>query len=420
VEYATVQQFTAPTAGLPLAQDHDPLTDILRRGARTLLAQAIEAEVAAWIDDHAHLKDGAGHQLIVRNGSLPERTIQTGVGPVVVKQPRVHDRRPADQRQKFTSAILPPYLRKTKSLEELIPWLYLKGISTGDFSEALTALLGPKAPGLSATTITRLKAAWEDEFGAWNKRPLEDKRYVYIWADGVHFNIRLEDDRQCILVLMGATAEGTKELIAVADGYRESEQSWKELLLDVKARGLVIEPNLAIGDGALGFWKALRQVYPTTREQRCTVHKTANVLDKLPKRSQCKAKALLHEIWQAETRQAAELAFDQFVATYQAKYPKAVECLAKDRELLLIFYDFPAEHWRHIRSTNVIESVFATVRLRHTKTKGNGSRRACLTMVYKLMESASRRWNSLSGSERLQAVIEGATFVDGVEKKDAA
>ncbi len=420
MEYATVEQFTAPTAVLPSARDHDPLTDILRRGARTLLAQAVEAEVAAWIDDHAYLKDIAGHQLIVRNGSLPERTIQTGVGSVAVKQPRVHDRRPADQREKFTSAILPPYLRKTKSLEELIPWLYLKGISTGDFSEALTALLGPEAPGLSATTITRLKAAWEDEFGAWNKRSLEGKQYVYIWADGVHFNIRLEDDRQCILVLMGATAEGTKELIAVADGYRESEQSWKELLLDVKARGLVIEPNLAIGDGALGFWKALRQVYPNTREQRCTVHKTANVLDKLPKRSQSKAKALLHEIWQAETRQAAEQAFDQFVATYQAKYPKAAECLTKDRELLLIFYDFPAEHWRHIRSTNVIESVFATVRLRHTKTKGNGSRRACLTMVYKLMETASRRWNCLSGSERLMAVVEGAVFVDGVEKKDAA
>jgi putative transposase len=409
---------------LPIAEPslgrRDVLTALLRDGARRLLAEAVEAEVADWIESHAHLKDQAGHRQVVRNGYLPERNIQTGLGDLEVKQPRVHDRRPIEQRIKFTSAILPPYLKRTKSLDELLPWLYLKGVSTGDFSEALVALLGPEAPGLSATSITRLKAAWEGEFEAWSKRSLEGKRYVYVWADGVHFNIRLEQDRQCILVLMGATDEGKKELIAVTDGYRESEQSWKELLLDVKSRGLEIEPSLAIGDGALGFWKAVRQVWPSTRCQRCWVHKTANVLDKMSKGSQPKAKAALHGIYEAETRAEADKAFDKFVSTYEAKYPQATECLTKDREVLLSFYDFPAEHWRHIRTTNPIESTFATVRLRTVKTKGCGSRMACLTMVFKLMESASKSWRSLNGSERFQAVISGAKFVDGIEVKDAA
>ena len=296
----------------------------------------------------------------------------------------------------------------------------VKGVSTGDFSEALGALLGSDAPGLSATTVTRLKAVWEVEFDAWSKRSLAGKQYVYVWADGVHFNIRLEQDRQCILVLTGATADGKKELIAITDGYRESEQSWKELLLDVKARGLEVEPSLAIGDGVLGFWKALRQVWSNTQEQRCWVHKTANVLDKLPKGTQPKAKAALHEIYEAETKANAEKAFDLFVKTYEAKYPKAVECLVKDRGLLLTFYDFPAEHWRHIRTTNPIESTFSTVRLPTVKTKGSGSRIACLTMVFKLMESASRSWRLLNGSTHLQAVISGAKFVDGIEVKDAA
>ena len=410
---------TLPIAG-PMPGTRDVLTELLRDGARRLLAEAIEAEVTAWIDAHAHLKDQAGHRQVVRNGFLPERKIQTGLGDVEVKQPRVHDRRPAERRVRFTSAILPPYLKRTKSLDELIPWLYLKGVSTGDFSEALGALLGPDAPGLSATSITRLKATWEGEFAAWSGRSLEGKRYVYVWADGVNFNIRLEQDRQCILVLMGATAEGRKELIAVSDGYRESEQSWKELLLDVKARGLEIEPSLAIGDGALGFWKAVRQVWPTTKAQRCWVHKTANVLDKMPKGTQPKAKAALHAIYEAESRADAEKALDRFVATYEAKYPQATECLSKDREVLLTFYEFPAEHWRHIRTTNPIESTFATVRLRTVKTKGSGSRMACLTMVFKLMESASRSWRSLNGSARLQAVVSGAKFVDGIEVKDAA
>jgi len=413
------QSTTPPHLAVP-APPGDPLTDLLRQGARSLLAQAIEAEVAAWIEAHADLRDAAGRQQVVRNGHHPERTIQTGLGDVEVKQPRVLDRRPPGQRERFAPAVLPPYLRRTKSVEELIPWLYLKGVSTGDFSEALTALLGPDAPGLSATTVTRLKASWAAEYDAWSKRSLAGKRYVYVWADGVHFNIRLEEGRQCILVLMGATADGRKELIAVADGYRESEQSWKELLLDVKARGLEIEPSLAVGDGALGFWKAVRQVWPSTRGQRCWVHKSANVLDKLPKGVQPKAKAALHDIYEAEARAKAEKAFDLFISTYEAKYPKAVECLAKDREALLVFYDFPAEHWRHIRTTNPIESTFATVRLRHDKTKGSGSRAACLTMVFKLMESASRNWRALNGSPRLQAVISGARFVDGIEVRGAA
>jgi putative transposase len=405
---------------VPLPEGQDVLTHILREGARRLLAQAVDAEVAAWIDAHAHLKDQAGRQQVVRNGNLPERTIQTGLGEIEVRQPRVHDRRPPGQREKFTPAVLPPYLRRTKSLEELIPWLYLKGISTGDFAEALQAILGPDAPNLSATTVTRLKAIWEEDHRAWSKRSLAGKHYVYVWADGVHFHIRLEEGRQCILVLLGATAEGKKELIAITDGYRESEQSWKELLLDVKARGLEVEPHLAIGDGALGFWKAMRQVWDTTKEQRCWVHKMANVLDKLPKGSQPKAKRMLHDIYQAEGKAGAEKAFDLFVETYRAKYPQATECLAKDRGVLLTFYDFPAEHWVHIRTTNPIESVFSTVRLRHDKAKGSGSRSACLTMVFKLMESASKKWRALNGSTLLPEVVRGTVFIDGIKKKPAA
>jgi putative transposase len=385
-----------------------------------MLAEAIEAEVADWIDAHAHVRDEDGRRQVVRNGSHPERDILTGLGPIAVKQPRVLDCRAPEQRERFTPNVLPPYLRRTKTIDELIPWLYLKGVSTSDFPEALQALFGPDAKGLSANTVTRLKAAWEEEYGAWSKRSLKGKHYVYVWADGVHFNIRLEDGRQCILVLMGATADGQKELIALADGYRESEQSWKELLLDCKARGLDIEPSLAIGDGALGFWKAMRQVWDTTQEQRCWVHKTANVLDKLPKGSQAKAKQMLHEIYLAESQAEAEKALDLFVATYQAKHPKATDCLKKDQEVLLTFYAFPAEQWLHIRTTNPIESTFSTVRLRHAKTKGSGTRTACLTMVYKLMESASKKWRALNGSRRLQEVIAGAVFVDGVKKPDAA
>jgi transposase-like protein len=405
---------------VPLPEAQDVLTELLRQGARTLLAQAIEAEVADWVERHRACLDGDGHRQVVRNGHLPARTILTGVGPVEVRQPRVHDRRPAGERAQFASAILPPYLRKTKGVEELIPWLYLKGVSTGDFSEALAALLGPDAKGLSATTVTRLKGLWEQEYQDWSKRPLAGKHYVYVWADGVYFNIRLEGGRQCILVLLGATADGKKELIALQDGQRESELSWKELLLDVQARGLTLEPTLAIGDGALGFWKAVRQLWPDIAEQRCWVHKTANVLDKLPKSVQPKAKAMLHAIYLAPSRAEADKAFDLFLRTYEAKYPKATECLAKDRTQLLTFYDFPAEHWLHLRTTNVIESVFATVRLRTDKTKGSGTRVACLTMVFKLMESASRRWRALNGAPLLAEVLRGVVFVDGVKREGAA
>jgi len=408
------------TLALPATTSRDVLSDILRDGAQRLLSQAVEAEVAEWIASHAHLTDQAGHRQVVRNGRLPQRTITTGVGPIEVQQPRVLDRRAADEAEPFSSKILPPYLRKTKSLEELIPWLYLKGVSTGDFNEALAALVGPNCPGLSASTVTRLKTCWEGEFQEWNKRSLEGKQYVYLWADGVHFNIRLEEDRQCILVLMGATADGRKELIAVVDGFRESEQSWKALLLDVKSRGLIVDPKLATGDGALGFWKALRQVFPATREQRCWVHKTANVLDSLPKRLQSEAKDKIHQIWMAPTKADADKAFDLFVATYEAKYPKATGCLSKDRDVLLTFYDFPAEHWIHLRTTNPIESTFATVRLRHRRTKGSGSRTACLTMVFKLMQSAAKRWRLLNGSQLLPEVIAGVQFIDGIKPQEAA
>ncbi len=412
---------TTATIAFPSTDSKDVLTDILRDGAQRLLAVAVVAEADRWIEERKEHVDEQGHRQVVRNGYLPERTIQTGVGAVSVKQPRVRDRRGEGEREKFTSAILPPYLRKTKSIEELLPWLYLKGVSTGDFSEALSALLGPDSPGLSATTITRLVSAWQKEHREWSKRSLEGKEYVYVWADGIYTNVRLEEDRVCMLVLMGATKDGKKELIAVISGFRESEQSWTELLLDLKARGLVIDPKLAIGDGALGFWKALRKIYPKTREQRCWVHKTANVLDKLPKRQQPTAKAKLHDIWMAPTREEAVKAFDLFLATYGAKYPQACECLAKDREALLCFYDFPAEHWGHLRTTNPIESTFATVRLRTKRTKGHGSGKAALAMVFKLAQAASKRWRALNGSEKIPEVIQGIRFVDGIRTdKEAA
>ena len=399
----------------------DVLTEILRRGARDMLVEAIENEVAEYISAHSHHRDDRGRRLVVRNGRLPERTIQTGVGPIEVSQPRVNDKRTDEngRRIRFSSKILPPYLRRTRSIDELIPWLYLKGVSTGNFSDALEALLGPDASGLSATNIVRLKSSWQQEWTVWSKRSLADKHYVYVWADGIHFNIRLEDpgnNKQCILVLMGATETGKKELIAITDGYRESTQSWRELLLDIKKRGLSKAPELATGDGALGFWAALREIFPTTKEQRCWVHKTANVLNKLPKSTQAKAKSMLHDIWMAETRKAANEAFDLFVTTFEAKYPKAVECLIKDRDVLLRFYDFPAEHWVHIRTTNPIESTFATVRLRTKRTKGCGSRTACLTMVFKLTQCAEKHWRRLNGKELILEVIRGITFIDGIKE----
>jgi putative transposase len=415
-----MQCSTSEVRIVPLPGSHDVITDLLHDGAKRMLAQAIEAEVEVWLEQRACHRDSQGRQQVVRNGHLPKRTILSGIGAIEVKQPRVRDHRPPQEREKFCSQILPPYLRKTKSVEELLPWLYLKGISTGDFSEALAKLLGADAKGLSATTITRLKSIWQDEYLQWSQRSLEGKRYVYVWADGIHFNIRLEEDRQCILVLMGATPDGAKEVIAISDGFRESEQSWLTLLLDCKARGLVIDPELAIADGALGFWKALPKVWPKTRAQRCWVHKTANVLDKLPKGQQPKAKEMLHAIWMAASRAEANQAFDLFLGTWQAKYSKATDCLEKDRDALLAFYDFPAEHWLHIRTTNPIESVLATVRLRTCKTKGCGSRVACRAMVFKLMESAAKGWRKLNGCALLPEVIAGVKFVDGEKLTESA
>lgn len=410
---------TTETIEFP-ASARDALTDLLRRGAQEMLAAAIEVEVDEYLADRKHLRDAQGHRQVVRNGRLPKRKITTGVGQVEIEQPRVRDNRPAGEREQFTSKILPPYLRKTKSVDELLPWLYLKGISTSDFNEALQSLLGADCPGLSASTITRLVQQWQQEYKDWSKRRLSEKKYVYLWADGVYFNIRLEEDRQCILVLMGATEDGQKELLAIVDGYRESEQSWTELLLDVKSRGLTVDPKLATGDGALGFWKALPKVFSKTREQRCWFHKSDNVLDKLPKRLQAGAKEKLHQIWMADTREAAYEAFDLFVETYQTKYPKAAQCLQKDREELLAFYDFPAEHWGHLRTTNPIESVFSTVKHRQKKTRGNGSRVACLAMVFKLAQSASKKWRALNGSSLLPDVVQGIQFKDGVKQTKAA
>ena len=393
----------------------DPLTEVLRAGARELLAQAVEAEVAEFLEGHATLVDDRGRRRIVRNGHLPERLIQTGIGPVDVRQPRVRDRRAGEGAGaiRFTSAILPRYLRRTKSLEDLLPWLYLRGISSGDFSEALAALLGAQAPGLSASTIGRLKEVWQDEMERWQRRDLSAKRYVYFWVDGIYFGARLEEEKQCILVIIGATDHGTKELIAITDGYRESEQSWREVLLDLKRRGLGIGPELVTGDGALGFWKALRQVYGAAREQRCWVHKTGNILNKLPKGRQNKAKGHLQDIWMAETRKDAETAFDFFLEAYGPKYEKATACLAKDRDALLSFYDFPAEHWKHVRTTNPIESTFATVRLRTYRTKGCLSRKTAMAMVFKLCQGASKKWRRLNGSDQFAEIIRGVKFVNG-------
>ena len=393
----------------------DPITDILRQGARRLLTAALEAEIETFLNQYKDIRDDKGCQRVVRNGYLPEREIQTGIGQVPVKVPRIRDRQPDPQkgRIKFTSAILPPYLRRTKSIETLLPWLYLKGVSTGDFTDALAALLGKDAPGLSAATISRLKTVWQDEYKQWQQRDLSNKRYVYFWADGIYCNVRM-NNRQCLLVIIGATDDGHKELVALEGGFRESELSWLEVLVDLKRRGLQTPPELAVGDGSLGFWKALSKAYDTTRWQRCWVHKTANVLNKLPKSVQAKAKNKLHQIWMADNKAEAEQNFDAFIQTYEAKYPKAVECLVKDREALLTFYDFPAEHWRHIRTTNPIESTFATVRLRTAKVRSCFSSLTVLTMAFQLCRCARKRWIRLHHPERLGEVIRGVKFVDGI------
>ena len=394
----------------------DPLTEVLRSGARALLAQAVEAEVAAFLSGQADKLTDDGRQRIVRHGHLPEREIMTGIGPVAVRCPRVRDRVvEGGERIRFSSAILPPYARRSKSLEVLIPILYLKGVSTGDFEEAFLALLGKDAGGLSASTVSRLKDAWSDEHARWSRRDLSAKRYVYFWVDGIHVQARLEDDAQCLLVIIGATPEGKKELVGLIDGVRESAQSWKELLLDLKRRGLSMGPELAVADGALGFWKAVEEVWPTIRGQRCWVHKTANILNKLPKSLQSKAKRALQEIWMAETRRDALAAFDAFVDTWGVKYDKAAACLIKDRDALLVFYDFPAEHWKHLRTTNVIESSFATVRHRTVRSKGCLSNKTALAMIFKLTEAAEKSWRRLDGHNHLPKVILGVQFTDGIE-----
>ena len=389
-----------------------------------MLQAAIDAEVEAFIAQHSDRLDEQGRRQVVKNGSLPEREILTGAGAIRVKQGRVRDNHPdPDKRVTFSPSVLPSYLRKTSAIEELIPWLYLKGISTSDFAEALQSLVGERAAGLSANVVVRLKEQWCVEYEEWNKRDLSKNEYVYVWADGIYAKVRLEDDankKQCLLVLMGATADGRKELIAVLDGYRESEQSWRELLLDLKQRGLTTSPKVAMGDGALGFWAALRKEFPDTQEQRCRVHKTANVLNKMPKSVQPKAKGGLHEIYHAETKEEASKAFDNFLEKYNAKYEGACRCLEKDRDVLLTFYDFPAEHWSHLRTTNPIESTFATIRLRHRKTKGSGTRRASLAMMFKLAQAASKKWRRLNSHEKIKLVIEGRSFKDGIIQQEAA
>lgn len=363
------------------------LDELLREGARQMLQQAIENEVAEYLEAHQLIRDENGHRMVVRNGHMPERNLVTGVGPLPIKRPRVHDKRP-DHR--FTSAILPAFMRRVPSIDALIPVLYLKGVATNDFSEALEAILGPNAAGLSATNIVRLKEGWKKDYDDWQSRDLSQSHYVYWWVDGIYFNVRLEPDRPCVLVIMGAREDGVKELVAIHDGHRESKESWLEVLRGLKARGLREAPKLAVGDGALGFWSAVAEEFPSTRAQRCWVHKTANILDKLPKHKQAHAKSLIHDMYLAGTYEEAIKAYDRFVAEYSAKWPKAVECLTKDKDVLFTFYDFPAEHWAHLRTTNPIESTFATVRHRTRQTKGCGSRTATLTMVFQLARQAEK------------------------------
>jgi transposase-like protein len=394
------------------------LDAIAREGARRMLVQSLEREVAQYLAEHAGERDGRDHALVVRNGHARARRVTMGVGTVEIQAPRVNDRRVDEQgaRQRFTSQILPPYLRRSPKVAEVLPILYLRGLSTGDFRPALEGLLGKEASGLSPTNISRLISEWESEYTAFRKRSLADRDYVYVWVDGVHFRIRLEDDRLCTLVMIGVRPDGTKELVAVEDGYRESTESWRTVLRDLKRRGMQA-PAVAVGDGALGFWAAVRDVWPETQEQRDWCHKLANVLDKLPKRLQGQAKRALHEAMYAEKRADAEQALDRFAAEYGAKYPKAVECVQRDREKLLTHFAFPAEHWKHLRTSNPIESPFATVRLRQRVTKGAGTRAKGLLMAFKLLDMAERRWRKLDGSHLLPLVRAGTRFVDGVQQE---
>lgn len=390
----------------------DPLTEMLRKGARELIQQAVEAELAAFLEGYQNRRLEDGRAAVVRNGHLPEREIQTGIGPVTVQIPKVRSK--DGEPVTFRSALVPPYVRKTRSLEAALPWLYLKGVSTGEMEQALSALVGPEAKGLSASTVSRLKRQWADEYDAWCKRPLDQERWVYIWADGIYSGLRSEESKLCALVIMGVNARGEKHFLAIEDGERESTLSWTAVLEGLKGRGMNA-PELAVGDGAMGFWAALECVYPSTRQQRCWVHKTANVLNRLPKASQPRVKKALQAIWHAETREDAEKAFDAFIRTYDAKYPKVAECLLKDHEELMSFFDFPAKHWQSIRTTNPIESTFGTIRHRTKRSKGCLSRNGMLHMMFKLGMCAEERWRKLRGFEQLAKVITGVKFRDGEE-----
>ena len=390
------------------------LEQVARDGARKMLQLAMENEVDEFVAKHYHLTDENGSRVVTKNGYMPKREIITGMGPLEIKQPRVDDRALRKYaHQRFSSNILPRYLRRIPSINNLIPALYLKGISTNDFPAALAAILGEGAAGLSPANIVRLKDCWEKDYLKWKCRDLSHKKYVYFWVDGIYFNVRLDDEKSCILIIIGADRHGNKELVAVSDGYRESKISWKEILLDLKRRGLEVDPSLATGDGSLGFWAAMAEVYPKTRRQRCWVHKTANILDKMPKSIQSKAKSMIHEMYMAPSKEAAISAYDHFVKTYEDKYPKAVQCLTKDKEDLFTFYDFPSTHWIHIRTTNPVESTFATVKLRTHKTKGCGSRTATLSMVFKLTMEAAKTWKRLKGHQLILLVLENKKFVDG-------
>ncbi|HSH79196.1 MAG TPA: IS256 family transposase [Herpetosiphonaceae bacterium] len=395
----------------------DPLTEMLRAGARRLLAQAVEMEAEAFLAAMQDLRLPDGRARLVRHGHGPEREIQTGIGPVPIARVKIRDRGATDapDRVRFSSLILPKWARRTRSLDALLPILYLRGVSTGDFQEALAALLGRDAPNLSPAVVTRLTATWADEYARWQARDLSARRYVYVWADGVYLQARMEEQAECMLVLIGATPEGKKELVGFQVGVRESAQSWRELLVEVKRRGLSLAPEIAVGDGALGFWRALDEVFPGTRHQRCWVHKSANILNKVPKSVQVTMRADLREIHSAPTRAEAEGAMKIFVEKYGAKYARAAECLTKDREALLAFYDLPAEHWDHLRTTNPIESVFATVRHRTVRTKGALSPTTARLMVFKLVMAAAKGWRRLKGENQLPKVVAGVTFRDGTE-----
>ncbi len=392
--------------------DRDPLTEVLREGAKKLIAQALEAEMAELLAAYVDHRDVQDRALVVRSGYHREREIQTGIGPVTVQVPKVRSRQ--GKPVTFRSALVPPYVRKTRSLEAALPWLYLKGISTGEMHAALEVLVGPEAKGLSASTIARLKQVWREEYDTWRQRQLEDDQWVYLWVDGIYSGLRAEQHRLCALVVVGVNSQGEKQLLAIEDGMRESTQSWREVLLHLQARGMNA-PALAIGDGAMGFWGALEEIFPSTQQQRCWVHKTSNVLNALPKSVQPKAKQALHEIWRAETKAAAERAFEAFLTTYEPKYPKATACLQKDREELLTFYAFPAPHWQSLRTTNPIESTFGTIRHRTKRTKGCLTRDGMLHMMFKLGRCAEKTWRRLRGFRQLGQVIKGIQFIDGSE-----